>query len=170
MSARASQKLKGGMKVTTLYLPADLIDKAKARGINISEAVREYLKAVLEDEEQQTLEELEKRILELEKELYKLKAQREALIKRREEKLAKENRERALREALTRLKALFELRKKEAGTGKEIELNREINKVKAEITRITGLTEGSEEWTALMRALNLKGVDDAVKVGLKWAS
>ena len=159
-------KRREGMKVTTLYLPADLIAKAKARGINISEAVREYLKAVLEDEEQQTLEELEKRILELEKELYHLKAQREALLKRRQEKLAKENRERAVRETLEKLKALLELRKQYAGTMKEVELN----KVKAEITRLTGLTEGSDEWTALMRALNLHGVEKAVEVALKWAT
>ena len=170
MAGGKGRRTREGMKVTTLYLPAELIEKAKARGINISEAVREYLKAVLEDEEQQTLEELEKRILELEKELYKLRAQREAILQRRKEKMIKENRERALREALTKLKALFELKNKRAGSREETEIAREINRVKSEITVLTGLTEGSDEWTALMRALNTQGVDKAVEVALKWST
>jgi len=160
---------KSGMKVTTLYLPKDLIDKAKARGINISETVREYLKAVLEDEERLKLEEIEKEILELEKRLAELRARREALRKRQEEKLAKENREEAIRRTLEELKATLELRNKLAGTKEEHELNRRLLKLKSRLTLVTGITEGSTEWTEMMRALNTQGVSAAVEVALKWA-
>lgn len=162
-----SRKLEG-MKVTTLYLPEDLIIKAKARGINISEAVREYLKVVLADEEQYQLEELEKEITQLEKELYKLKAQRETIIKRREEKLKKENRETVIRNTLEQIKTLNKLINEAAGTKEETEYRIQIEKAYDNLILATGLTFGSDEWKAVIRALNKKGVEAAVKEALKW--
>jgi len=170
MQGRKQEGEKTGMKVTTLYLPKDLVDKAKARGINISETVREYLKAVLEDEERLKLEEIEKEILELEKRLAHLRAQREALRKRQEEKLAKENREEAIRRTLEEIKATFELLKKRAGSKEEIELKQRLLKLKSRLTLVTGITEGSAEWTEIMRALNTQGVSAAVEVAKKWST
>lgn len=168
MSKGTAKELKRGMKVTTLYLPAELVEKAKARGMNISEAVREYLKALLEDEETLKLEEIEKEIIQLEGRLAELRARREAIRKTIEARLEKENRKEAIRRTLEQMKAIFEAKRRTAGGKEETELNRELNRLKAELTRLTGYAEGSDEWTAIMRALNTQEVEKAVEVALRW--
>lgn len=170
MGKGTKHRLKGGMKVTTLYLPAELVEKAKARGMNISEAVREYLKALLEDEETLRLEEIEKEIIQLEAQLAELRARREALRKTIEARLEKENRREAVRRTLEQMKAIFEAKRRTAGGKEEAELNRELNRLKAELTRLTGQAEGGLQWKAIMRALNTQSVEKAVEVALKWST
>jgi len=154
-------------KITSVYVEKRLLELAKVRGINVSEVLNNVLKSLVEDETVIQLENLEKRIIELEAELQKLRAQREAIRKAREEKLAKENREEAIRQTLERLKAALRNKNRRAGTREEAEINREILKLKAELTRLTGMTEGSVDWVEVMRALNLNGVEAAVKLAMR---
>lgn len=170
MGEGEAEKLKGRMKVTTLYLPAELVEKAKARGMNISEAVRGYLKALLEDEETLKIDEIEKEIIQLEGRLAELRARREAIRKTIEARLEKENRKEAIRRTLEQMKAIFEAKRRTAGGKEEAELNRELNRLKAELTRLTGQAHGSEQWKAIMRALNTQSVEKAVEVALKWST
>ena len=48
-----------GKKITTLYLDRELVEAAKARGINISELINEVLRGILGNEKRRRLEEIE---------------------------------------------------------------------------------------------------------------
>jgi len=154
-------------RITSVYVEKRLLEMAKVMGINISEVLNETLKALVEDDTVLQLKEIEKKIVELEAELSSLRAKREAIRKAKEEELSKKNKKEAVRRTLEKLKAVIRAKNEAAGTKAETELNREMMRLKAELTRLTGIPEGSADWVDIMRALNLEGVEEATQVALR---
>jgi len=159
-----------GKKITTLYLDRELVEAAKARGINISELINEVLRGILGNEKRRRLEEIEARIRELRAELAVLEAQRKQLMKEIEEEEMKQRKEEALKDMLGEFKELLKRKNEIRGSREEIEINKRIETLKARIAEITGIQFGTQEWVEMMRRLNSEGVEGAVRWALNRKS
>ena len=153
----------GKRKITTVYVDEDLLELAKAKGINISMLLNEALKRLLGDEKKLKLEEIEQKIAELRTELAVLEAQRRALIEELEQERLRKAGEEQLSELLREWQELMKKKNNVRGTREEIEINQRLQKLRSRIEQITGLKFGTQEWVEFMSVLNKKGVGEAVE-------
>ena len=80
-----------GKRVLHLYVSDKLVEEAKKRGINLSQAFEQYLTTLLQAETKTktlTEEEIDKKILELEKKISELKALKERMQRSEEYNVA----------------------------------------------------------------------------------